>query len=144
MWQKKTDEYAEKQRNNIFSSKYTGPKAGGKVAINKKGADYGKPKEGSATAARAAKAKEWVKKEIKKLLEVIVKIGGKNGDGMPCIEFGPLFIAYQDISDTLVGILMRAKKYKYLEYKGDMLFQGCHDKVMITLKQKGVDRANES
>ena len=67
---------------------------------------------------------------------MIVKIGGKDDEGMPCIEFGPLFIAYQDISDTLVGILMRSKKYKYLEYKGDMLFQGCHDKVMITLKQK--------
>ena len=143
MWQKKTDDYANKQKNNIFSSKYTGPKAGGKVKIDTKAADYGKPKEGSKTAARAAKAKEWVKKEIKKLLEVIVKIGGKDDEGMPCIEFGPLFIAYQDISDTLVGILMRSKKYKYLEYKGDMLFQGCHDKVMITLKQKGVDRANE-
>lgn len=38
-----------------------------------------------------------------------------------------------DISDSLVGILMRAKKRKLLYYDGDMLFQGKDDKVIITV-----------
>ena len=44
--------------------------------------------------------------------------------GVVTVEFGPLFYKYQDISDTLVGILMRAKKRKLIKYPGDMLFQG--------------------
>jgi hypothetical protein len=35
------------------------------------------------------------------------------------IKFGALFIAYQDISDTLVGILMRAKKRRRIVYEGE-------------------------
>ena len=113
-----------------------------RIKINKD-KNYGKPKEGSAAADRAAKAKLWVQKEVKKLLHVIVTTGSVNDDGLPCVAFGPLFVTYQDISDTLVGMLMRGKKFKYLEYKGDMLFQGSHDKVMITLTPKGVQREKE-
>jgi hypothetical protein len=48
--------------------------------------------------------------------------------------FGPLFYSYQDISDSLIGIMMRAKKRKFISYPGDMLFQGYHDEVEITLE----------
>jgi hypothetical protein len=44
-----------------------------------------------------------------------------------------LFILYQDISDSLVGIMMRAKKRSRLRYEGDMLWQGVHDAVCITI-----------
>lgn len=75
-----------------------------------------------------------VKKEINKLVSVIMDIGYDDLEtGYKSITFGPLFIAYQDISDTLVGILMRAKKYKRLTYKGQMLFQGMHDDVVIQI-----------
>ena len=50
-----------------------------------------------------------------------------------CITFGRLFDVYADISDTLVGILMRARKRGFLTFEGDMLFQGAHDKVLITV-----------
>ena len=53
--------------------------------------------------------------------------------GKKTVQFGPLFYKYADISDTLVGILMRAKKRKRLFYKGDMLFQNRHDDVKITV-----------
>ena len=67
-------------------------------------------------------------------MSVINDIGEDDPEtGFKSIKFGPLFVAYQDISDTLVGILMRAKKYKRLTYKGQMLFQGMHDNVVIQL-----------
>ena len=55
-----------------------------------------------------------VKKEMAKMVEVINENGEVGENGLKCITFGVLFILYQDISDTLVGILMRAKKYKKL------------------------------
>jgi len=143
LWNSRINDYEQKQKGNVFSGKYEREGVSEKIKIEKN-KDYGKPKEGTLTAKRAEKAKEWVQVEIAKLLMVIVDIGGKTDDGLPCICFGPLFIAYQDISDTLVGILMRAKKYKYLEYQGDMLFQGCHDKVQITLTPKGMDKLSSS
>jgi len=100
-----------------------------------RGADYGKPKAGSKTEARAQAAKKWVDKEIDKLVEVVTKLGEPDPerDGQITTTFGPLFIAYQDISDTLVGILMRSKKRKRIYYKGDMLFQGQHNHVKISV-----------
>ena len=35
------------------------------------------------------------------------------------------------VSDTLVGILMRARKRKRVAFESDMLFQGVHDHVII-------------
>ena len=99
------------------------------------------------------------------MVEVINENGEVGENGLKCITFGVLFILYQDISDTLVGILMRAKKYKKLhvrlfvalllgcivcahggllfsnlffcypktQYKGQMLFQGMHNDVVIQL-----------
>ena len=58
-----------------------------------------------------------VKKEMAKLVEVINENGEVGENGFKCITFGVLFILYQDISDTLVGILMRAKKYKKLHVR---------------------------
>ena len=53
--------------------------------------------------------------------------------GVCTVQFGPLFYKYADISDTLVGILLRAKKRNLIFYKGDMLFQNRHDHVKITI-----------
>ena len=66
--------------------------------------------------------------EIEKLIEVIKE----NGDGTT-ITFGVLFEVYANISDTLVGILMRARKRKRLHFESDMLFQGVHDSVVIRI-----------
>ena len=64
---------------------------------------------------------------------MIAEHGELNGDKKVFITFGKLFEVYADISDTLVGILMRARKRKRLTYDGDMLFQGAHDNVVITI-----------
>ena len=134
LWNKRTNDYQSKQEGNLFSEKYTGGGSKSRGNIPKRGeAGYGVAAEGSATAKRAAAAKEWVVKEMGKLVEVINEHGKSGENGFKCITFGELFVLYQDISDTLVGILMRAKKYKKLFYKGQMLFQGMHDKVVIQL-----------
>ena len=44
-----------------------------------------------------------------------------------------MFEVYANISDTLVGILMRARKRKKLHFESDMLFQGVHDSVVIRI-----------
>ena len=88
---------------------------------------------GSKSEARARNAKAWVEKEIGKLVEVVMSIGARGDDGHIVVTFGVLFDAYVDISDTLVGLLMRAKKRGILFYKGDMLFQGMHNHVEIKL-----------
>ncbi|KAJ1457672.1 costars-domain-containing protein, partial [Pelagophyceae sp. CCMP2097] len=94
---------------------------------------YGKPPPGSATEERWAKGKQWVEEQIAQMLQVIRDMGNLEADGTVTVLFGKLFYTYADISDSLVGILMRAKKRKLLYYDGDMLFQSKDDHVVITL-----------
>lgn len=52
------------------------------------------------------------------------------------MTFGELFQRYQDVSDTLVGILQRTKKRGLIKYQGeggDLLLQGRHNHVLIVL-----------
>ena len=72
--------------------------------------------------------------EIAKLIEVVREFGSVDAPtGEVQMSFGELFNRYADISDTLVGILMRAKRRKRILYDSDMLFQGVHDHVVIRL-----------
>ena len=90
---------------------------------------------------RAAAAVQWVEKEIDKLIVEIQGIGRKNGNQVE-ITFGELFTHYQDVSDTLVGILQRAKKRSIVKYEGtggDLLLQRKHDNVVITLDLSKAD-----
>jgi len=76
-----------------------------------------------------------VEKEIDKLISEINGIGKKVGSEVH-VTFGDLFHRYQDVSDTLVGILQRAKKRGLVKYEGeggDLLLQGRHNHVMIIL-----------
>lgn len=71
-----------------------------------------------------------------KLVGEIEKLGRKQSTGVVEVTFGELFARYADVSDTLVGILARAKKRDLLKYEGQgghLLFQGKHDAVVITL-----------
>ena len=111
-------------KSNPFSKNFDK----GAARLKKGDAGYGTAVAGSATADRAAKAQAWVETEIEKLIEVIKE----NGDGTT-ITFGVLFEVYANISDTLVGILMRARKRKRLHFESDMLFQGVHDSVVIRI-----------
>lgn len=78
-------------------------------------------------------ALEWVDDEIQKLLSVIEQYGVLDESGQCVITFGELFARYARISDTLVGILMRARKRCLVVFDAAMLFKGVHDHVNITL-----------
>jgi hypothetical protein len=72
---------------------------------------------------------------VEKLLETIRLLSGVQGRSRECsVTFGQLFTAYENISDTLVGIMVRAKRRGLIQYDGEMLFQGIHDNVRVTLK----------
>ena len=49
------------------------------------------------------------------------------------MEFGRLFSIYNYISNKLVGILLRARKYGLVTFEGETLFQRQDDDVIITL-----------
>ncbi|KAI6234458.1 GOLD domain-containing protein [Aphelenchoides fujianensis] len=53
--------------------------------------------------------------------------------GHTVITFGELFRIYQYISDKVVGMLLRARKNKMLDFEGEMLFQRRDEAVVITL-----------
>eukprot|EP00466_Bigelowiella_natans_P015307 jgi/Bigna1/138851/aug1.47_g13559 len=136
LWNKRANKAKEEMKHNIFSKHYDS-KADRKSVLHKGQKGYGKALPGSKSAMRAEKAKLWVKQQIGILLTVIKREGSKGPQGHHQVNFGKLFTAYQDISDTLVGMLRRARKYKGLTFEGDMLYQGVSDKVVISLLPKG-------
>ncbi|CAI9597224.1 unnamed protein product [Staurois parvus] len=64
---------------------------------------------------------------------IIKEVGVQGRDGKIRVTFGRLFDRYVRISDKVVGILLRARKHGYLDFEGEMLWQGVHDNVIITL-----------
>ena len=119
----------EESKSNPFSKNFTGG-----AKLKKGDAGYGRAVAGSKTEERANAAQQWVEVEIAKLVTVIQSHGAPDAKtGRVTVTFGVLFNAYADISDTLVGILMRARKRKVLAFEADMLFQGVHDHVEISV-----------
>ena len=49
------------------------------------------------------------------------------------ITFGRLFEIYTVISNKVVGVLLRARKYGFVTFEGETLFQRQDDHVVITL-----------
>jgi hypothetical protein len=70
--------------------------------------------------------------ECNQLLDDIRRIGEP---GEPHVLFGELFDddAAQNYYEALVGTLKSAKKRGLIEFKGQMLLKGPHDKVKITI-----------
>ena len=120
-------------------------------AFSKHDKDYGTPVEGSKTEARGKLAHERISKEILELCCVIEDNGTRKitesgarttpEEDQNCskdkfvtvIEFKKLFDIYTYISNKLVGVLLRARKYGILEFEGETLFQRRDDAVKITL-----------
>lgn len=97
---------------------------------------YGKPVEGSKTDSRGKAATQLLQNEIKLLVEIISKHGKPaEVDGKPVVQmsFKELFELYKVISNKVVGLLIRARKYKLVAFEGEMLYQGRDDAVVITL-----------
>ena len=130
-WQKWSNKHQEYQKQNPFSND-TRPC----VAVPHLGQDdYGRPLQGSMTEQRGKDAHTHVSREVQQLCEVIRNIG-KPGDGdgdVITVEFGKLFERYVTISNKLVGILLRARKQRLVDFEGEMLWQGKDDHVLITL-----------
>ena len=120
----------EEMKANPFSKNFD-PNA---RKLKKGDTGYGKAVAGSETEARANKAQAWIEEEISKLIEVLKEFGVEDAPTKEVrMSFGELFMRYADISDTLVGILMRAKRRKRILFDSDMLFQGVHDHIVIRL-----------
>ncbi|CAL0331461.1 unnamed protein product [Lupinus luteus] len=76
-----------------------------------------------------------VEEEVQKLKEEIKRLGKVQTDGSYKVTFGTLFHDDRcaNIFEALVGTLRAAKKRKVLAYDGELLLQGVHDNVEITL-----------
>ncbi|KAG7545203.1 Costars domain [Arabidopsis suecica] len=77
-----------------------------------------------------------VEEEIQKLEEEIHRLGSLQTDGSYKVTFGVLFNDDRcaNIFEALVGTLRAAKKRKIVAFEGELLLQGVHDKVEITLR----------
>lgn len=96
--------------------------------------EYGKPVAGSLTEMRGQKANIQVWKEMLELCEIIASEGYQHSEENPdlrVILFGELFNIYVHISDKVVGLLLRARKHKLVEFEGEILFQRRDDDVPI-------------
>ncbi|KAL0967437.1 hypothetical protein UPYG_G00252210 [Umbra pygmaea] len=78
-----------------------------------------------------------VQHEVSLLVEEIQRLGNKNADGKMCVKFGVLFNDDRcaNIFEALVGTLRAAKRKKIVTFEGELLLQGVHDNVDITLLQ---------
>ncbi len=101
-----------------------------KIVVND---SYGKPVEGSKTELRGKQAAQLLANEIKLLCEIIKQHGIQQEDGSTQMTFKELFELYKVISNKVVGLLIRARKYGLVKFDGEMLYQGRDDKVIITL-----------
>lgn len=109
----------------MSKSKYTRDLGG--PPMDKSHPEYGKPQKGTWTAERGAKAHSHVHKEILELCEFIYMNGDETDDHMAVMLFGDLFHLYTRISDKVVGILLRARKYGLVHFEPEILFQGQDD-----------------
>ncbi|XP_010277586.1 PREDICTED: costars family protein [Nelumbo nucifera] len=77
-----------------------------------------------------------VEEEVEQLKEEIKRLGQLQPDGSYKVTFGVLFNDDKcaNIFEALVGTLRAAKKRKVVSYNGELLLQGVHDNVEITLK----------
>ncbi|XP_051134659.1 costars family protein [Andrographis paniculata] len=77
-----------------------------------------------------------VEEEVGRLKEEITRLGNRQDDGSYKVTFGVLFNDERcaNIFEALVGTLRAAKKRKVVTYDGELLLQGVHDNVEITLK----------
>ncbi|KAK9721453.1 Costars [Popillia japonica] len=102
--------------------------------------EYGRPEKGSLSESRGFKATAQVCKEMLELCEMIDLYGERlftplenPDDPRKVISFGDLFTLYTIISDKLVGMLLRARKHKIVDFEGECLFQRRDDHVPIIL-----------
>lgn len=71
--------------------------------------------------------------ELQKVIDYIQTDGDIDEKGRRTMIFGKVSDEFVEIADVLVGLLLKGKKGGHIDYAGDMLFQGIHDEVTITV-----------
>lgn len=132
----KVAEHEKKQLENPFSN-WEG--AATKPKLSKTDENYGHPDAGTKSHARAVKAKDHIEREVDELLNVIRLLAPDDG----AVLFKDLFVTYSRISDKLVGVMIRARRSGYIDFEGEMMFQGRDDKKWVCITQAGFDRHRE-
>ena len=76
-----------------------------------------------------------VQHEVQLLIQEIKRLGTPNASGQLVVKFGVLFSDDKcaNLFEALVGTLRAAKRKKFITYDGELLLQGVHDEVDITL-----------
>lgn len=76
-----------------------------------------------------------VEHEVELLVGEIKRLGTQNPDGQYVVTFGTLFADDKcaNLFEALVGTLKAAKRKKIVKYDAEILLQGVHDGVEITL-----------
>ncbi|GJQ75215.1 hypothetical protein Trydic_g22053 [Trypoxylus dichotomus] len=127
----KADDHVKKQSINPFSTDSVKDMTKRQFS----GDEYGRPVKGSLTESRGCRASALVYKEMLQLCEIIHDYGETISEDDPrkVICFGDLFSMYNTISNKLVGILLRTRKHKIIDFEGECLFQRRDDDVPIIL-----------
>ena len=75
--------------------------------------------------------------EVELLVGEIKRLGTPNSEGQLVVTFGVLFRDDKcaNLFEAMVGTLRAAKRKKIITYGGELLLQGVHDNVEITLIQ---------
>ncbi|KAF1392118.1 hypothetical protein PFLUV_G00049220 [Perca fluviatilis] len=132
-WQQWSEQHMEGQKLNPFSEEFDYEYAMAN-RLRKGDSGYGRPKDGSKTAERGDRAQKHIHREMEELVWIIRDMGFKDKEGRIIITFGRLFDRYVKISDKVVGILLRCRKHKMLDFEGEMLWKGQDDDVIITVR----------
>uniref|UniRef100_A0A3P9KCP5 Actin-binding Rho-activating protein n=1 Tax=Oryzias latipes TaxID=8090 RepID=A0A3P9KCP5_ORYLA len=132
-WQQWSVQHIEGQKLNPFSEDFDVEYAMSQ-RLRKGDSGYGRPKDGSKTAERGDRAQKHIHREMEEMVWIIRDMGFKDKEGRTIITFGRLFERYVKISDKVVGILLRCRKHKMLDFEGEMLWKGQDDDVIITLR----------
>uniref|UniRef100_A0A8C7TR21 Actin-binding Rho-activating protein n=1 Tax=Oncorhynchus mykiss TaxID=8022 RepID=A0A8C7TR21_ONCMY len=131
-WQNWSSTHTVNQKLNPFSEDFD-YEYSMSLRLRKGEEGYGRPKEGTKTAERARRAEQHIHGEIADMCYVIRTMNDPDPDGKTRVTFRELFDRYVRISDKVVGILLRARRHGKVAFKGEMLWQGQDDGVIITL-----------
>uniref|UniRef100_UPI0037E83640 actin-binding Rho-activating protein n=1 Tax=Semicossyphus pulcher TaxID=241346 RepID=UPI0037E83640 len=132
-WQQWSEQHIVGQKLNPFSEEFDHDYAMAQ-RLRKGDSGYGRPKDGSRTAERGDRAQKHIHREMEEMVWIIRDMDFKDKEGRTVITFGRLFDRYVKISDKVVGILLRCRKHKMLDFEGEMLWKGQDDHVLITLR----------
>ncbi|XP_071513751.1 actin-binding Rho-activating protein-like isoform X2 [Panulirus ornatus] len=130
MFDEKVKGHTAKMSTNPFSNRFQSSAA---PKLSRNDPNYGKPVAGSKSERRGKNAAKHINAEVVFLCDMIYQEGEQYEDGTAAITFGDLFQIYTRISNKVVGMLLRARKYGLLDFEGETLFQRRDDDVPILL-----------